>query len=112
MNPARFVLRLVGLGVGALVLIPAAAILALIALGVLGVLIGGAIAIGILVLKVMLVVLVLSWLARTAFGWSRPRSRKPILVGPPIAEVRAPLSPRRDKYDIAAERELDEELGL
>ena len=73
------------------------------------VLLSGAITIGVFVLKLMLFALLLSWLARKVFGWTRPRSSRSVLVGPPVADIAAP---RRDKYDIAAERELDEELGL
>lgn len=88
-------------------------LLALLAIAAVIILIGGAITVGVFVLKVMLFALLLSWLARKVFGWTGPRrSRESALVGPPVADIAAPSPPRRDKYDIAAERELDEELGL
>jgi hypothetical protein len=62
---------------------------------------------GILLLKIWLAAIVVSWLFRKLFG--RSRRHEPVLVGPPIAEVSAP---RRDKYEIEAEKELDRELGL
>jgi hypothetical protein len=62
---------------------------------------------GILLLKLWLAFIVVSWLFRKVFG--RSRRHEPMLVGAPIAEVSAP---RRDKYEIEAERELDKELGL
>ena len=62
---------------------------------------------GILLLKVAFAAIILSWLFRLVTG--RRRSSEPVLVGAPIAEVSAP---RRDKYEIEAERELDKELGL
>ena len=86
-----------------------AALLILIAIAAAAILIGGAITFGVFVLKLMLFALLLSWLARKVFGWTRPRSSQSALVGPPVADIAAP---RRDKYDIAAERELDEELGI
>jgi hypothetical protein len=86
-----------------------AALLILIAVAAAAILIGGAITFGVFVLKLMLFALLLSWLARKVFGWTRPRSSRSALVGPPVADIAAP---RRDKYDIAAERELDEELGI
>jgi hypothetical protein len=86
-----------------------AALLILVAIVAAAILLGGAIAVGVFVLKLMLFALLLSWLARKVFGWSRPRSDKSALVGPPVADIAAP---HRDKYDIAAERELNEELGI
>jgi len=138
----RFVGSVVALGVGALVLIPAAmmiavvAIPALIALAVGGVvgavallsfgvpalvaLVLGAVAIaavlaltvglislGVVVLKVAFFLMLISWLVRMVTR--RGRRSEPMLVGMPVADVAAPL---RDKYDIAAERELEEELGI
>ena len=73
---------------------------------------GIAIPLGILFLKVMLFGMLLFWLGRKLFGWQEPRSHGKQLVGLPIAEVAAPSERRKDKYDIAAERELDEELGI
>ena len=67
----------------------------------------GLVGFGIFLLKVALVAIVLSWLFRLLFGGRR--RHEPVLVGPPIAEVSAP---RRDKYEVEAERELDRELGL
>jgi hypothetical protein len=86
-----------------------AAVLILVAIVAAIVLLSGAIKLGVFVLKVLLFALLLSWLARKVFGWTRPRSSGSALVGKPVADIAAP---RRDKYDIAAERELDEELGL
>lgn len=86
-----------------------AALLVLVAIAAAVILLAGAITVGVFVLKVMLFALLLSWLARRVFGWTRPRRSRSVLVGPPVADIAAP---RRDKYDIAAERELDEELGL
>ena len=63
---------------------------------------------GVLLLKVALAAIVLSWLYRAVFG-GRKRNAESVLRGAPIAEVAAPV---RDKYDIAAEKELDRELGL
>jgi hypothetical protein len=65
----------------------------------------GLVSFGILLLKVAFVAIILSWLFRAVFG----RRRRQTTNGPPIAEVSAP---RRDKYDVEAERELDKELGL
>lgn len=62
---------------------------------------------GILLLKIWLAFIVVSWLFRKLFG--RSRRHEPLLVGAPIAEVAAP---RRDKYELEAEKELDRELGL
>jgi hypothetical protein len=62
---------------------------------------------GIFLLKVAFAAIIVSWLFRMVAG--RRRSNEPVLVGAPIAEVSAP---RRDKYEIEAERELDKELGL
>jgi hypothetical protein len=86
-----------------------AGLLILVAIAAAAILLGGAIAIGVFVLKLMLFALLLSWLARKVFGWTRPRSSESVLAGAPVADIAAP---RRDKYDIAAERELDEELGI
>jgi hypothetical protein len=82
------------------------ALLVAIALGALISVTFGLVGFGILLLKVALVAIVLSWLFRKVFG--RPARNGPVLVGRPIAEVAAP----RDKYEIEAERELDKELGL
>jgi hypothetical protein len=62
---------------------------------------------GLLLIKIAFVAIVLSWLFRKLFR--RTPRPSPVLVGAPVVDVAAP---RRDKYDIAAERELDEELGL
>jgi hypothetical protein len=86
--------------IGVVVVLIAAAV----AITMLGVLIP----LGVLFLKVMLFAMLLLWLARKVFGWRSP-SREKQLVGLPVVDVAAP---RRDKYDIAAERELDEELGI
>jgi len=67
----------------------------------------GLVSFGILLLKIAFVAIVLSWLFRKIFG--RTPNPGPVLVGRPIAEY-AP--PRRDKYEIEAEKELDRELGL
>ena len=83
-------------------------LLVLIALGALISVTFGLVSFGWLLLKIALAAIVLSWLFRALFG--RPRRRQePVLVGPPVAEVSAP---RRDKYDVEAERELDRDLGL
>lgn len=82
-------------------------LLVLIALGALISVTVGLVGFGVLLLKIALVAIVVSWLFRLFFG--RPRRHDPVLAGPPIAEVRAPL---RDKYEIEAERELDRDLGL
>jgi hypothetical protein len=84
-------------------------VLAVIAVAVAIAILGVAIPLGILFLKAMLFGLLLLWLARRLFGWRAPRAHETQLVGLPVVDVAAP---RRDKYDIAAERELDEELGL
>ena len=78
-----------------------------IALGALISVLFGLMGFGIFLLKVAFVAILASWLFRVVTG--RRRRMEPVLVGPPIAEVSAP---RRDKYDIEAERELDRELGL
>jgi hypothetical protein len=83
------------------------ALLVAIALGALISVTVGLVGFGVLLLKIALVAIVVSWLFRKLFGRS-PR-REPVLVGPPVAEVSAP---RRDKYQIEAERELDQELGI
>ena len=93
-----FTVGLPGLIVGLLVAI---------ALGALISLTVGLVSFGILLLKIAFVAIVVSWLFRKMFG--RSLRHEPVLVGPPIAEVSAP---RRDKYEIEAERELDKELGL
>ena len=92
MGLGRFVLR-------AMVGLVGLAIVAFLFLGVLG--------IAVLLLKIAVVVFVLSWIYRAVTG--RFRKRQPVLIGAPIAEVAAP---RRDKYDLEAERELDRELGI
>ena len=86
-------------------------VLALVAIGALFGLLGAGIGLGVFALKIFLFVMLLSWLARKVFGWPKPRSRGVELVGRPVADIAAPVG-RKDKYDIAAERELDEELGL
>lgn len=83
------------------------AILAIMALAAVVALAGGLISVGVLVLKVVLFAMLLSWVFRKIFG--RRPAHEPALVGMPVADIAAP---RRDKYDIAAERELDEELGI
>ena len=82
-------------------------VLVLMALGALISVTVGLVGFGVLLLKIALVAIVVSWLFRKMFG--RPVRHDPVLAGPPIAEVRAPL---RDKYEIEAERELDRDLGL
>lgn len=82
-------------------------LLVAIALGALISVTVGLVGFGILLLKVAFVAILASWLFRMLFG--RRRKTEPVLVGPPIAEVSAP---RRDKYDVEAEKELDRELGL
>ena len=67
----------------------------------------GLVNVGILLLKIAFVAMVASWIFRKVFG--RSPKHEVALVGPPVAEVAAP---RRDKYEIEAERELDRELGL
>jgi hypothetical protein len=89
-----------------------AVVLGLAAVAAAIVFLGIAIPLGILFLKVMLFGLLFFWLARKLFGWQGPRSHGRQLVGLPVAEVAAPSERRKDKYDIAAERELDEELGI
>ena len=89
-----------------------AAFLVFIAIIAVLVLLAGMIKVGIFALKVLLFGLLVAWLARKVFAWSRPLSSKSVLVGAPVADIAAPSEPRRDKYDIAAERELDEELGI
>ena len=84
-------------------------LLVMIALGALISVTFGLVSFGILLLKIAAVAIVASWLFRLVFGRRRRQDLGPVLVGPPIAEVAAP---RRDKYDIEAERELDRELGL
>jgi hypothetical protein len=83
------------------------AVLIAIALGALISVTVGLMSLAVLLLKIAFVAMIGSWLFRKVFGRS-PR-HEPVLVGAPIAEVSAP---RRDKYDIEAERELDKELGL
>ena len=83
------------------------AVLVAIALGALISVTVGLVGFGVLLLKVVLALMVVSWLFRKLFGRS-PR-HEPVLVGAPIAEVSAP---RRDKYELEAEKELDRELGL
>ena len=82
-------------------------VLVLMALGALISVTVGLVGFGVLLLKIALVAIVVSWLFRKMFG--RQVRHDPVLAGPPIAEVRAPL---RDKYEIEAERELDRDLGL
>jgi hypothetical protein len=83
-------------------------LLVLIALGALISVTVGLVGFGVLLLKIALIAIVVSWLFRLFFGRT-PRRHDRVLAGPPIAEVRAPL---RDKYEIEAERELDRDLGL
>jgi hypothetical protein len=111
--PVLVVLSLAGvIGAGAVLSIGlrtiVGVVLALVAAAVVIGMLGVIIPLGILLLKVMLFGLLLLWLARKMFGWRSP-SRERQLVGLPVVDVAAP---RRDKYDIAAERELDEELGI
>jgi hypothetical protein len=82
-------------------------VLVAIALGALISVTVGLVSFGVLLLKIAFVAIVLSWLFRKVFGSSR--KIEPVLVGAPIAEYAAP---RRDKYEIEAERELDRELGI
>ena len=106
MGIGRFMVRLTGrlvaLGMMAVVALPVLILVAVIGIALL-ILLG----IGVLVIKVAFFALLLTWMVRKVF--SRGRRPEPALVGAPIIDVAAP---RRDKYDIAAERELDEELGL
>ena len=83
------------------------AVLVAVTLGALLSVFFGLVNVGILLLKVVFVAMIASWLFRKVFG--RSPKQGPVLVGPPIAEVSAP---RRDKYEVEAERELDRELGL
>lgn len=85
--PALIVAVLVALAVGALISVTV-----------------GLVNLGVLLLKIALVAIAVSWLFRKMFG----RRPEPMLVGSPVA-VTMPL---RDKYEIEAERELDKELGL
>jgi hypothetical protein len=82
-------------------------VLVAIALGALISVTVGLVGFGILLLKIAFVAILASWLFRVLFG--RRRKAEPALVGQPVAEVAAP---RRDKYEVEAERELDRELGL
>jgi hypothetical protein len=82
------------------------AVFALIALAVFAVVIVPVLAISILLIKLAIVGLLAAWLFRKIFG--RSRKHEPMLVGPPIMDVSARP---RDKYEIAAQKELDE-LGL
>jgi membrane protein implicated in regulation of membrane protease activity len=92
-------------------------LLAMLVLGILAlvvaiVLLGMLLKVSIFAAKVILFGMLLLWLAKKLLGGSRrPRSRGVELVGRPVVDV-APPGPQRDKYDIAAERELDQELGL
>jgi hypothetical protein len=83
------------------------AVLVAIALGALISVTIGLASLAVLLLKIAFVAMVGSWLFRKLFG--RSHHHEPVLVGAPIADISAP---RRDKYDIEAERELDKELGL
>src|SRR5258708_32641599 len=74
-----------------------AGLLILVAIAAAAILLGGAIALGVLVLKLMLFALLLSWLARKVFGWTRPPPG-PSLVGAPGAE---PAAPHRGQYENA-----------
>jgi hypothetical protein len=96
---------------GGLPLIVAAIAIA-IAIAALALLVGGFIKIGVFALKVMLFALLLSWLARVIFGRGRPRRQRMDLVGMRVADIPAPSIPLRDKYDVAAQKELDEEMGF
>src|SRR3954468_10380986 len=112
--PVILVLALAGVvGAGTLLSISlrtiVAVVVGLVAIAAAIALLGVAIPLGILFLKAMLFGLLLLWLGRRIFGWRAPASRERQLVGLPVVDVAAP---RRDKYDIAAERELDEELGI
>jgi hypothetical protein len=112
--PVLIVLALAGvIGTGALLSIGLrtifAVVIGVIALAAAVAILGVAIPLGILLLKAMLFGLLLLWLARRVFGWRHAVPREKQLVGLPVVDVAAP---RRDKYDIAAERELEEELGI
>jgi hypothetical protein len=79
------------------------AVVALIALAIFAAIILPVLAIGIVLIKLAIVVLIGMWLFRKIFG--RSHKTEPVLVGPPVREVSMPV---RDKYDIAAQKELDE----
>jgi hypothetical protein len=83
------------------------AVLVAIALGALISVTVGLVGFGVLLLKIVLALMIVSWLFRKVLG--RSSRHEPMLVGAPIAEVSAP---RRDKYELEAEKELDRELGL
>jgi hypothetical protein len=80
------------------------AVLVAVALGALISMTVGLMNLGVLLLKIALVAMVVSWLFRKMFG----RKPEPMLVGSPVAVT----MPVRDKYEIEAERELDRELGI
>jgi len=102
------IVRVFARGIGALVLLG----LAVVALGVAFRVVVGMFTIGVFLLKVLLFGLLLSWLARVVFGWGRPQRTGGQLVGRPVVDVPAPTGRVRDKYEIAAEKELDKELGF
>jgi len=102
------VLRLFARGIGALVLLG----LGLVALGMVFRLLVGVFFTGLFLLKVLLTVMLVTWLARAVFGWRRPRPAGNQLVGRPVVDVPAPSVRVRDKYEVAAEQELDKELGF
>jgi hypothetical protein len=94
---------LVTVGLPALIV----AVLVAVALGALISVTVGLVGFGILLLKIAFAAMIVSWLYRLLIGSRRKPER--VLVGPPVADIAAP---RRDKYEIEAERELDRELGL
>ena len=66
----------------------------------------GLIGVAVLIAKIALAVMIVSWLFRKLFGG---RSAEPVLVGAPVMDVHAPI---KDRYQVEAERELDRDLGL
>jgi hypothetical protein len=64
----------------------------------------GLIGFAVLIAKIALAVMIVSWLFRKLFGG---RPSEPALVGPPVRDV-----PLKDRYQVEAERELDRDLGL
>ena len=104
------------LGAGGMVLAGLPVILAIVliavAVAVLAALVAGAITFGVFALKVLLFLMLLSWLARVLMGWGQPSRSRTELKGDPVVDIPAPGLPVRDKYQVAAERELDKELGF
>jgi hypothetical protein len=82
-------------------------ILVAVALGALVSVTVGLVGFGLFLLKVAFFAIILSWIFRKVIGATR--KPEPALVGAPVADIAAP---RRDKYDIEAEKELDRELGM